>query len=99
MRSAPAVPTFDARLPVPCWTVPHERAVIAFSTRLGGVSASPYDSLNLGRSTADDPAPVPENPRRLLHALALDPERLATAGQVHGVRVAHATTPELHAES
>jgi len=68
-------------------------AILAFTTRLGGVSATPYDSLNLGRSTGDLAATVSENRRRVLAALGLDPGRLATAGQVHGAGVASVSAP------
>ena len=34
------------------------------STRAGGVSAAPWDSLNLGVAVGDDPAAVAENRRR-----------------------------------
>ena len=71
-------------------------ATLAFTTRRGGVSAPPHDTLNLGRSTADDPAAVEENRRRVLESLGLDPHRLATAGQVHGTRIAEVTAPGLH---
>jgi polyphenol oxidase len=80
-------------------TPPHWRreapdaAVLAFSTRRGGVSTPPFDSLNLGRSTEDDASAVAENRSRLLRALGLDPLRLATAGQVHGVAVARVAAP------
>jgi YfiH family protein len=57
---------------------------VAFSTRQGGVSAAPFDSLNLGRSTRDDPAHVSENRRRLCETVGVDPERLALQRQVHG---------------
>ncbi len=67
--------------------------MLAFSTRQGGVSRPPFDTLNLGRSTVDDPAAVAENRRRLLDALGLDPGALATAGQVHGIELAHVTAP------
>ncbi|HYB74290.1 MAG TPA: laccase domain-containing protein, partial [Candidatus Sulfotelmatobacter sp.] len=33
----------------------------AFSTRRGGVSHGPYDSLNLGLGVGDEPAAVHEN--------------------------------------
>lgn len=65
----------------------------AFTTRRGGVSAPPFDSLNTGRSTDDDPAAVAENRRRVLAALGLDRRRLATAGQVHGANVAVVEEP------
>jgi len=77
------------------WSAPHPNAVFAFSTRAGGVSEPPFDTLNLGRSTADRPEAVEENRRRLLRAIGLDPARLVTAGQNHGARVARAVAPGL----
>jgi copper oxidase (laccase) domain-containing protein len=37
----------------------------AFTTRRGGVSAPPYDTLNMSFSRPDDPAAVLENRRRV----------------------------------
>ena len=91
--------TLDSRLPVPAWRHTQPGAVtIGFSTRRGGVSHSPYDTLNLGRSTADPPDAVAENRRRYLQQLGVDPSRLVTVGQVHGAAVAIATAPGLHPE-
>lgn len=59
----------------------------AFSTRLGGLSAPPFDSLNLGILTDDDPAAVRENRRRLAGALGHEPQHVAFALQVHGTRL------------
>jgi YfiH family protein len=59
----------------------------AFSTRLGGVSEPPFDSLNLGILTQDKPEAVTENRRRLAAALDLDPEQVVFALQVHGTRL------------
>jgi hypothetical protein len=42
--------------------------------------------MNLGRSTADAPDAIAGNRARLLAAIAADPARLVTAGQVHGAR-------------
>ena len=42
------------------WDAPGPYAV-AFSTRRGGVSEAPFDTLNLGRLTDDDPEHVREN--------------------------------------
>ena len=64
--------------------------VAAFSTRRGGVSGAPYDSLNLSEGVGDDPRHVRDNRARLLGALDLDPARIAWATQVHG---AHVLTP------
>ena len=51
---------------------PHLAA--AQSTRHGGVSPAPFNSLNLGKSTADDPANVAENRRRFCAALGFLPD-------------------------
>ena len=69
-----------------------------FPRGAGGVSPAPFDSLNLGRSTLDEPDHVAENRARLLAVLGSTPDRLATAGQVHGARVTHVTAPGHHAE-
>jgi YfiH family protein len=55
---------------------------VLFTTRRGGFSAAPYDSLNLGRSTGDDAATVARNQSHLLGALGVASP--ATMGQVHG---------------
>jgi YfiH family protein len=67
----------------------------AFSTRRGGVSESPYDSLNLGILTDDDPARVKRNREVLAQALGRDPGAVAMGWQVHGpeVQVHHAPPP------
>jgi YfiH family protein len=58
-----------------------------FSTRLGGVSEAPYDSLNLGLLTEDSGEAVAENRLRLAAALGFAPERVVFARQVHGTRL------------
>lgn len=55
-----------------------------FTTREGGVSEGPYESLNLGPWTADDPEAVSENRRRIATDVG---RRLAQGKQVHGVGV------------
>ncbi len=62
-----------------------------FSTRRGGVSPAPYDSLNLGRLTDDDPANVDANRDRLAAAVGLPRERFLFGKQVHGATVHRAT--------
>ncbi|MDQ3890782.1 MAG: polyphenol oxidase family protein [Actinomycetota bacterium] len=63
---------------------------VAFSTRLGGVSEGPFESLNLGVLTGDEPKRVLENRRRLFAAVGADPDWAAMARQVHGERVVEA---------
>jgi YfiH family protein len=62
-------------------------ARVAFSTRRGGVSEGPYESLNLGILTDDDPERVAENRDRLVAATGLDPRRVVMGWQVHGADV------------
>lgn len=67
----------------PLWPVaPNVRAV--FTTRRGGVSAAPYDSLNLGNHVGDDPHAVVHNRASLQQYLGLAPNYLE---QVHSTRV------------
>jgi YfiH family protein len=66
-------------------------ACVRFTTRAGGVSTGPFQSLNLGLLTDDDPEAVAENRRRVAEA-----DALAWGRQVHGTRVltvGGATTP------
>ena len=59
----------------------------AFTTRLGGVSEGPYESLNLGILTDDDQARVARNRDLLAGEIGLDPERVAMGWQVHGADI------------
>ena len=66
--------------------------VVAFTTRIGGVSEGVYASLNLTVGTGDAPERVEENRRLACEAVGLDVERLAFNRQVHSPTVhrAHA---------
>lgn len=55
-----------------------------FSTRRGGVSAAPWESLNLGRSRGDQPEAVTENHRRFSQAIGSDVTGVLLCQQVHG---------------
>jgi YfiH family protein len=71
--------------------IPH-----CFSTRIGGVSAGIFDSLNLGNPSElpaerrDPPANIGENFRRIFAAMGCEGRVLAEVHQVHGVAVAWA---------
>jgi YfiH family protein len=58
-----------------------------FATRLGGVSAAPYASLNLGDGIGDAPDAVAENQRRFAGWVGYAPFELFTVSQVHGANV------------
>jgi YfiH family protein len=74
---------------IPDWPAPaNVRAVT--STRLGGVSLPPYDSLNLGDHVGDAPLAVAQNRRRLGDELGL-PAEPRWLSQVHGTRCCDAS--------
>ena len=60
----------------------------AFTDRLGGASRGPWQSLNLGTSSGDDPVRVTANLDLLAGAVGVD--RLVRMSQVHGSDVAWA---------
>jgi polyphenol oxidase len=64
--------------------------LVLFTGRGGGVSAPPYDTLNLGRGVGDDPAAVTANRRLAARACGLGAERLTWMRQVHGTAVRYA---------
>ena len=57
-------------------------------TRVGGVSQTPFESLNLARSVGDDVQAVQENNRRMLGVFDMTSDRATTAWLVHGTSVA-----------
>lgn len=59
----------------------------AFTTRRGGVSSVPYQSLNLALHVGDNPEDVITNRALLCDALDIDAAHLVAAVQVHGCRV------------
>ena len=64
-----------------------------FFTRRGGVSQAPYDSLNCGLGSLDDPDRVAANRARATDALGFAAEALVTACQVHSAEVAIVDAP------
>lgn len=83
----------------PAWAAPANITAL-MSTRAGGVSMAPFDSLNLrppvlGGDALDAPAAVLHNQRRFAQALGARPVWL---NQVHGARVQRLTADHLTAE-
>ncbi|MDO9284902.1 MAG: peptidoglycan editing factor PgeF [Aquabacterium sp.] len=80
----------------PAWGAP-DTVTALMSGRAGGVSAAPFDTLNLrppalGGEGMDDPAAVAENQRRFAAALGAQPVWL---NQVHGADVVRLTAEHL----
>ena len=63
-------------------------ATVTFTTRQGGVSEGPYESLNLGILTDDDQERVAENRERLASAVGFPADAVAMGWQVHGTQMA-----------
>jgi polyphenol oxidase len=61
-----------------------------FTTRAGGASVSPFNSLNFGDLVGDDPAAVADNWRQLGEATGLG---FARVRQVHGAKVVTGGAP------
>ena len=84
LRSTPQLIT-------PQWSAP-DNVAAAMTTRVGGVSAVPFDSLNLGYATADNRANVVQNERLVASAMSVDASAIRWVYQVHGIDVHHAET-------
>ncbi len=61
--------------------------VCGFTTRYGGVSPKPFDSLNLGFNTPDNPANTAENYSRFQSFFQVDSSDIALMEQVHGTHI------------
>jgi polyphenol oxidase len=62
----------------------------AFTSRHGGVSAPPFDTMNLGGGVGDDPAAVAANRQLAATACGQAADAVAWMRQVHGADVAYA---------
>jgi YfiH family protein len=82
---------------LPDWPAPSNvRAVV--TTRVGGVSLTPYDSFNLATHVGDELSAVRENRSRLRAALVL-PSEPVWLKQVHGVTVVDAAQGDIDPEA
>ncbi len=65
-----------------------------FTTRAGGVSDEPFQGLNLGVSTGDEPRNVAANRHALAASIGADPRRFVMTNQVHGTDVRAVEGPD-----
>lgn len=70
----------------------------AVFTRHGGVSPTPWHSLNLGGSVGDDPARVAENRVRVFNSMGCSPASIHDVWLVHGTDIVYADAPRLLTE-
>lgn len=66
---------------------PEDLVTHAVSTRRGGVSQPPFDSLNLALHVGDAPADVISNRKIFFRSLGFDISDLVTPNQVHGDKI------------
>jgi YfiH family protein len=72
---------------------------LIFTDRHGGVSKSPYDTLNLAYHTGDNAADVSENRLALSDAIDIPPQCFVYLEQVHGLDVSLARLPAAKKEA
>ena len=83
----------------PDWLVPEWQASgvgALMTTRAGGISLAPFESLNLRDAVGDDPLAVAHNQRVVEEAIGATPVYL---NQVHGCGVVRLTGADLRAEA
>jgi len=74
----------------PDWSAPANVHALC-TTRQGGVSQPPWNTLNLGGHVGDDPEGVDTNRQRLAEFAGLETRRIAWLNQVHGTNVVEVT--------
>ncbi|MBW4936392.1 peptidoglycan editing factor PgeF [Marinobacter sp. F4206] len=77
----------EPELILPDWPAPQNVRAVC-TTRLGGVSLPPWDSLNLGVHVEDEPGHVQTNRQRVADRLGLASNSFGWLSQVHGTEVA-----------
>jgi YfiH family protein len=65
-----------------------------FSTRIGGLSPAPYDTLNLGTTVGDSLELVVRNRQVYAEALGIDHKALVVPNQTHGANVVLVTAED-----
>ena len=73
---------------------PEDLITHAISTRIGGVSAAPYDSLNLALHVGDNADDVLANREKFAKSLGFNLSDIVTPNQVHGDKIFRAE--EIH---
>ncbi|WP_041465795.1 peptidoglycan editing factor PgeF [Chlorobium limicola] len=63
------------------------------TTRNGGASPAPFNSLNFGKNTGDSAGNIRQNTVALCRSLNIAPDTLAGSDQVHGTKLLHVRQP------
>ncbi|MDC3412845.1 peptidoglycan editing factor PgeF [Aquibacillus sp. 3ASR75-11] len=76
------------------WESVDDRLRVGISTRKGGISRSPYRSMNLGLHVPDKKEDVIANRNKLAHELEFPLEQWVFAEQIHGTDIAVVTAEQ-----
>jgi polyphenol oxidase len=79
----------------PLFYINDERFIAFTSTRSGGVSHPPFDSLNLAFHTGDDPELVKHNRQLLFSYVGLNPDHIVYTNQSHSDVIKEVTKEDL----
>ncbi|WP_332690075.1 peptidoglycan editing factor PgeF [Halalkalibacter lacteus] len=90
----PFVQTKERYLTIKEWQQAHPHLIVGFSTRRGGQSNEPYNSLNLGFHVGDDLENVRQNRRLLANDIQFPMTRWIGSEQVHGSTIKKVTQIE-----
>ncbi|WP_323754719.1 peptidoglycan editing factor PgeF [Marinobacter sp.] len=85
----------DSDLLRPDWSVSAQVRALS-TTRKGGVSQSPWQSLNLGGHVGDNSADVARNRQRLASVMGIESGQIGWLNQVHGTRAVELTSNNLN---
>ena len=80
----------EAHIITPDWPAPANIRALC-TTRGGGVSQTPWQSMNLGSHVGDQPEHVQQNRHRLADYAGLKADRIGWLNQVHGTNVVELT--------
>lgn len=77
------------------WMRLEPKLVAGFTTRVGGISETPYDTLNFGLHTKDAQNSIVANREILANKLRVPLQRWVSGEQTHGVNVVEITDKEI----
>lgn len=69
------------------WKQLHAQLIVGFTTRLGGVSVKPYDSMNMGLHVSDKKSSVIENRKLLANSIRIPLNNWVSGEQTHETNI------------
>jgi polyphenol oxidase len=91
MKNEPFIQSSDELLLLNKWKTFNHQIIAGFTTKLGGHSEKPFDSLNLGLHVQDDSSCVCLNRKKVAELLSFPLSQWVCAEQVHGNHIVKVT--------